>query len=122
MEDFRNRQVQKEIAYKQRQASFKKFFAGLIFATLSFIGMHTIVTELVLLKIFEATALFLLFISGIILLFQLAEDRVNFDMIRIQCGKIFFKNVLEVEKWHWICFVVGMGLLISNRILLMFFN
>lgn len=117
-----NGRIQREIAYEQRQAGFKKFFAGLIFATLSFIGTHTVVTKLALLKIFEAPALFLLFIAGIILLFQLAEYRVNFERIRSQCGKRFFKNIFEVERWYWVCFIFGMLLMVINRILLMFIN
>lgn len=116
-----DRERQDNLARLQRNSKFKMFFAGLIFATLSFMGTHIIDTRYLWLKVSEVVALVLLFFAGVILLLQLAEYRINNDVLN-KFQRCFLKNIFMVEKWYWICFVIGMGSLISNRILLMFFN
>lgn len=80
---------------------FKQFFAGLIFAIISFMAAHKINTQSSIIKSIEVATMILLFISGCLLLFQLAGYK----------GK---------EKIYWVCFCLGMLLLIFNRSMLLF--
>lgn len=61
---------EEEIAYWSRFQRFRMFFAGLIFAIISFIGTHPISTQLKWLKISEILSLSFLLITGVILLLR----------------------------------------------------
>ena len=111
---------QEEIALKQRYSKFYMFFSGLVFATLSFVGAHPITTNLLILKILETTALFLLFIAGIILLVRLAEYKYNIEEIQCKCYRLVFNVIFRGERFYWTCFIIGMFLLTMNRIILLF--
>ncbi len=96
-------------------ARFKMFFAGLIFAILSFIGTHAIQTNYISLEILEVGSLASLLIAGTLLLLDLSEYRLPPPPESV---------IIESRyaKWYWLLFVFGMFLLILNRSILIFIN
>lgn len=101
-------------------AKFKTFFAGLIFAMLSFIGTHPIITKIFYLKILETLSLGFLFIAGIILLLHLAGYKVNESQLKEKSYGIIMQVIFLREKPYWICFILGMLLLLTSRSIFLF--
>ncbi|MGE3919696.1 MAG: hypothetical protein AB7F64_01915 [Gammaproteobacteria bacterium] len=106
---------QKSLAWDQAYAKYKMFFAGLVFATLSFIGTHSISTSNFILKILECASLVLLLVSGLVLLFHLAQHLGNLYNFKNK----FFLLVMD-ERTYWFPFILGMILLVLNRCFLLF--
>lgn len=104
------------------EVKFKMFFAGLIFAILSFIAAHPIQINSDLLKWIEIVALFLLFISGTLLLAQLNNVWVSFkEPEKITCAVtvalIKFINIrcLRGRFGYWVTFLLGMFFIVIDR-------
>ena len=106
------------ISYLQRRAKFKMFFASLIFAVLSFAGAHPIITNLLILKKTKTISMFLMLISGTILILQLAGYEISAKGRKTLIRTLIF----EKEIIYWICFIVGIFLMILNRSILLFMN
>lgn len=105
---------------KVRIQKFKMFFAGLVFATLSFIGIHPINTQLLFLKISETISLTFLLLCGIILLVQLAEYGVRMSDDVCFVKRKFFEYVYVRNGGYWFLFIIGMGLMVFDRSALSF--
>lgn len=101
---------------------FQMFFAGLIFAVLSFILAHPIHIDNSFFKVIEIIALFCLLISGIILLAQLNKLWITGDdpktitsLIVIRAINFINTQVLSKKRYYWIAFLVGMVLIVIDR-------
>lgn len=103
-----------------RSQKYKMFFAGLIFAIISFIGVNPVKTSLLWLKILEVISSVNLLFAGIFLLLRLSEisfrsnERVC-KLIKWSGGIIFNSNLS-----YWILFLIGMSLLVFDRAVLLF--
>jgi len=99
---------------------FKQFFSGLIFAIISFMASHQISTKNVPIKLIEISSMSLLFVSGLILLIQLAGYRVHYENLECKCIISVYKLIFKRGIIYWICFLLGVLLMIVNRSLLLF--
>ena len=115
-------QHQAEENAKLRAQKFKMFFAGLIFATLSFMGAHPIQTTSVYLKAFETISLSSLLLSGIILLVQLTELVAIVPSNNCLIKKIYFDYLYNKSGAYWVLFILGMTLMVADRSMLSFIN
>lgn len=112
-----NRQSNERIADLEREQKFRMFFAGLIFAIISFIGAHPISNAPLLVKFMEVIGLFLLFLSGIVVLLEISEDTLKRNK-----WDLMINNKLHfLAKYHWMCFLIGMMFLLLNRSILLFY-
>jgi hypothetical protein len=96
-----------------RNQKFKMFFAGLIFAILSFVGTSPISTGNIYIKIFETLSSLSLLLSGIFLLSDLAVSAgimPNGFYIRRLC--IYMHN----NRFdYWTLFLIGISLMVIDR-------
>lgn len=111
-----------EESSKLRAQKFKMFFAGLVFATVSFIGTHPVDAAPKLLKIAEATSLISLLLAELILLAQLAEYKVTIGedvgSLHRKIGEIVFFKIIG----FWALFIIGMSLMVIDRSVMMFLS
>lgn len=96
------------------QNKFKMFFAGLIFAILSYIGTNSQTPSNMILKIIVIISMISLLISGMILLAQLSnlhyapnKDKKLSECI-ISILNFYHREILSQSKYVWIFFMVGM--------------
>lgn len=115
-------QADERLQWLIRSQRYKMFFAGLIFAIISYMGANPIHTSLLLLKIFEVISSVSLLLAGIFLLLRLSEVFFNrhANVCRLQkcLGILIFNSNLS----YGILFLIGMSLLILNRSVLLFYN
>lgn len=126
------RALHREIFDATQRARFQMFFAGLIFAIVSFVGAHAISGEAFLwLKVSEVVALVCLLFSGVILLFRLGgirytekapqeEDISSVCFLAYRCWRWLLDAVFNRERYYWMLFIFGMTLLVLNRSVLLF--
>jgi hypothetical protein len=112
------------VAAQARLARFRMFFAGLIFAVVSFIGTHAVEVPFLYLKFSEIASLGCLLISGILLLVRISETRFE---VGSKEGLCFVKRcrawlldaVFNRDRYYWGLFILGMVLLVINRSILL---
>lgn len=111
---------QSEASFQIRNQKFMMFFAGLIFAVLSFMGAHPINTTSFFLKALEAVSMLSLLFSGLFLLTELAVKS------NIMTNKFYLR---KIGLWlhnkgidYWTLFIVGMVSMIADRSIMLFLN
>lgn len=131
----KTRESNEYIAKAQLRARSQMFFAGLSFAVLSFIGSHPIISDSLILKLFETFSLLFLFCAGVILLLRLERyagplKHMNSASKREEyikspgcalCKQVMIFLFLE-EKSYWPCFIGGMALMLVDRAAFLFLN
>lgn len=118
-----NERIQSEerVQWLIRSQKYKMFFAGLIFAIISFIGVHPIHTSLLWLKILEVISSVSLLLAGVFLLLRLSE--ISFRANERVCKLIKWSGIMIFNSnlTYWILFLIGMSLLVFNRAVLLFY-
>lgn len=114
-------ELAEKLADKEYIRKFHMFFAGLIFAIISFVGSHPISTTSNYIKIIEISALSCLLISGFLLLAKLSGVKFKnpYHDLKKERDK-FFYFIFNINTHYWILFIIGMILILIDRSIVLF--
>ena len=116
-----NIESQQRLQWLVRSQKYKMFFAGLIFAVISFIGTHPIKLPFLVLKIFEVISSISLLFAGVLLLLRLNELSYKINAKGRRLKECFYGFIFNSNLSYWILFLIGMSLLLFNRAVMLFY-